>query len=85
MSNIFEDVFGHNSYASKNRKSSTRLREQSDFLQIHEIASALRCSARHVRRLTAKGEFPKPLKIGRLRRWHRSAFEAWLKQNTPNI
>ena len=51
-------------------------------MKISEIASVLRCSPRHVRRMALRGEFPEPVKIGRLRRWPREKFEAWLAGKT---
>jgi predicted DNA-binding transcriptional regulator AlpA len=35
---------------------------------------------KHVRRLAELGQFPKPVKVGRLRRWRRQAVELWIEQ-----
>jgi excisionase family DNA binding protein len=43
-----------------------------------EIAAFLACSPKHVRTLAEQGRMPKPVKIGRLSRWHRDAIERWL-------
>lgn len=43
-----------------------------------EIAGLLACSPKHVRLLAIKGAMPKPVKVGRLSRWHREAIERWL-------
>ena len=45
-----------------------------------QIAAFLGCSAKHIRRLAELGQFPKPVKVGRLRRWCRQAVELWIEQ-----
>jgi excisionase family DNA binding protein len=45
-----------------------------------EIAAFLGCSPKHVRRLSERGEFPKPVKAGRLLRWTRQSVENWLTE-----
>jgi prophage regulatory protein len=45
-----------------------------------QIAAFLGCSVKHVRRLADLGQFPKPVKVGRLRRWCRQAVELWVEQ-----
>lgn len=47
-----------------------------------EIAAFLGCSPKHVRKLADKGEFPKPVKAGRLLRWSRHSVEQWLADQT---
>ena len=52
-----------------------------------EIAQFLGCSPKHVRCMAERGQFPKPVKIGRLKRWPREAIEQWIdsqQENTPN-
>ncbi|MGB8854351.1 MAG: helix-turn-helix domain-containing protein [Pirellulales bacterium] len=44
-----------------------------------QIAAFLGCSVKHVRRLAELGQFPKPVKVGRLRRWRRQAVELWIE------
>jgi excisionase family DNA binding protein len=44
-----------------------------------QIAAFLGCSVKHVRRLADLGQFPKPVKVGRLRRWRRQAVELWIE------
>lgn len=44
-----------------------------------QIAAFLGCSVKHVRRLAELGQFPKPMKVGRLRRWRRQAVELWIE------
>ena len=47
-----------------------------------EIAAYVGCSPKHIRKLSERGEFPKPVKAGRLLRWSRQAVERWLAQQT---
>jgi len=47
-----------------------------------EIAAFLGCTPKHIRKLSERGEFPKPVKAGRLLRWSRQAVERWLAQQT---
>lgn len=52
-----------------------------------EIAQFLGCSPKHVRCMAERGQFPKPVKVGRLKRWPREAIEEWIdsqQENTPN-
>lgn len=46
-----------------------------------EIAGYLGCSPKHVRRLAERGQLPKAVKVGRLRRWPREAIERWLQDH----
>jgi len=39
------------------------------FLTVQEVAEKLTISCRQVWRLVSRGEFPKPIKLGRLNRW----------------
>ena len=48
-------------------------------LSIREVATALGCSVRHVRRLIDSGRMPRPLKLGALLRWRRAAIEQWIE------
>lgn len=40
-----------------------------EFLTLKDVAVQLTISARQVLRLVSRGEFPRPMKIGRLNRW----------------
>jgi excisionase family DNA binding protein len=42
-------------------------------LSVRDVAALLGCSPRHVYRLADGGRFPKPIKLGALVRWPRSA------------
>ena len=47
-------------------------------LNASEVAAALGVSQRSVWRLSATGEIPPPVRIGRSVRWRRAAIESWL-------
>jgi excisionase family DNA binding protein len=47
-------------------------------LNVEEVARALSCSPRHVRRLADAGTMPRPLKLGSLVRWRKADIEKWL-------
>lgn len=47
-------------------------------LNASEVATTLGVSERSVWRLSAIGEIPPPIRIGRSVRWRRSTVEAWL-------
>ena len=52
--------------------------EQSTLLSVNDVATMLRCSVRHVRRLADGGVLPKPIKLGSLIRWRRCDIESWI-------
>ncbi len=58
--------------------------EPSQLLDVHDVASLLKCSARHVWRLSDAGKMPRPMKIGALCRWRRSAIEQWIADGCRN-
>ena len=45
-----------------------------------DLAQIFNCSSRHIRRLVFRGDFPKPVKIGRLSRWPRPTVEHWFTE-----
>ena len=47
-------------------------------LSVKQVAEALGVGERTIWRLSATGQLPEPIRIGRLRRWRRSTLEAWL-------
>jgi excisionase family DNA binding protein len=57
----------------------------SRMLMVRDIAKVLGVSAPTVRRLCAKGELPKPLKIGRAVRWPVAVVEAWLAEKCAGV
>ena len=54
-------------------------------LDVRTVADLLDCSARHVYRLADAGRMPRPIKLGKLVRWRRSAVEAWLADDCPLV
>lgn len=50
-----------------------------ELLDVKSVAVLLGgCSTRHVYRLADAGRMPKPIKLGTLVRWHRSAVLSWI-------
>jgi excisionase family DNA binding protein len=64
------------------QKSSVSFDSAAILVRAKEIASFLGCSPKHVRKLSERGEFPKPVKAGRLLRWSRQSVERWLAEQT---
>jgi excisionase family DNA binding protein len=48
-------------------------------LSTNQVAVALGCSVRHVRRLIDSGQMPKPIKLGSLLRWRKADIERWVE------
>ncbi len=53
-------------------------------LNIKQLASVLGVSSRHIERLDSSGKLPKPLRLGRAKRWRTSEIEAWLEAGCPD-
>ena len=53
-------------------------------LDAKSLAALLQVSERHLRRLDAAGELPRPVKLGRAVRWPVSEFRAWLDAGCPD-
>ena len=51
---------------------------------VEQVASLLRCSPRHVYRLSDAGAMPRPRHLGALVRWSRLEVEAWVKAGCPS-
>jgi len=49
-----------------------------ELLRVEEVAALVGLGVRTVWGLVAEKEFPRPVKVGRLSRWRRSAVEAWM-------
>ncbi|MCK5270690.1 MAG: helix-turn-helix domain-containing protein [Sedimentisphaerales bacterium] len=65
-----------------------KVREVSDIgdtalLDVNQVASLLNCSSRTVYRLSDAGCMPRPVKLGSLVRWERSAIESWIADGCP--
>jgi excisionase family DNA binding protein len=59
--------------------------EPAQLLDVAAVARLLDCSQRHVWRLTDSGEFPRPVSVGRLKRWPRSSVLAWIESQTAAV
>ena len=53
-------------------------------LDVQQVAALLKCSARHVYRLSDAGKMPRPVKLGHLVRWNRQAVEDWIADGCPS-
>ena len=53
-------------------------------LNAKELAAKLRCSVRHVYRLSDAGRMPRPLKLGALVRWDPASIDHWITSGCPN-
>lgn len=59
-------------------------RELSAMIDVEAVAALLTCSTRHVYRLADAGRMPRPVKLGGLVRWSRSAVLDWIAAGCPN-
>lgn len=53
-------------------------------LDVDAVAAMCGCSARHVYRLADGGQMPRPVRLGALVRWPRTAIETWIAQGCPS-
>lgn len=53
-------------------------------LDVDAVAELLDCSTRHVYRLSDAGKMPRPVKLGALVRWQKSAIEDWIVAGCPS-
>ncbi len=53
-------------------------------LRLREVAELLGVSARHVERLDSSGLLPRPVRLGRAKRWRRHELTAWLESGAPD-
>jgi excisionase family DNA binding protein len=52
---------------------------------VRAVAACLRCSVRHVYRMSDAGRMPAPVKFGALVRWRRADIERWLNEGCPAV
>ena len=52
-------------------------------IDVGAVAKLLSCSARHVYRMADSGSMPRPVKLGALVRWSRTAIESWIADGCP--
>jgi len=53
-------------------------------IDTRELAELLHVSKRHLERMDASGRLPKPIRLGRAKRWLTSELEAWLEAGCPD-
>lgn len=58
---------------------------ESALLDVEQVAALLRCSSRHVYRLSDSGKLPRPLKLGALVRWNRTTVLNWISDGCPPV
>jgi predicted DNA-binding transcriptional regulator AlpA len=58
---------------------------QSDALLIDAVrlAELLTCSRRHVEQMDCTGKLPRPIRLGRLKKWRMSEVMDWLAAGAP--
>jgi len=55
----------------------------SALMSVTELAELLKCSPRHIYRLSDRGTMPPPVRIGGLVRWPRRLVEDWIAAGCP--
>lgn len=73
--NEVHDVFSHGPGAEAGQAPA--------MLTVHQVAHMLNCSVRHVYRLCDAGRMPRPVRLGALVRWNRTAIESWIEAGCP--
>lgn len=58
---------------------------ESVLLDVDQVAGLLRCSSRHVYRLTDGGRMPRPVKLGALVRWRAAEIREWIASGCPSV
>lgn len=51
---------------------------------VHDVATLLKASTRHVRRRADAGQMPRPVHIGRLIRWPQADIDQWIADGCPS-
>lgn len=54
-------------------------------LKTDDVARMIGCSDRHIRRLVASGRMPRPIKLGRLKRWNAEVIHTWIDAGCPSV
>jgi excisionase family DNA binding protein len=54
-------------------------------MDVVSVARLLGCCKRHVYRLAGSGRMPRPVKLGALVRWNRSALQCWVDAGCPAL
>jgi predicted DNA-binding transcriptional regulator AlpA len=58
--------------------------EPAALLDILDVANRLDCSRNHVANLDARGALPRPIRIGRLKKWSPSEIDSWIAAGAPD-
>lgn len=53
-------------------------------LDAREVAELLGVESKTIFRMSQRGDFPLPIKVGRLRKWSRRAVENWIEKSQPS-
>jgi len=54
-------------------------------LTTDDVASAMKCSPRHLTNLRRDGRMPRPVKLGTAVRWPRKEIEEWINAGCPSL
>lgn len=54
-------------------------------IDVRPVARLLCCSVRHVWRMVDSGAMPRPMELGRLRRWRLGVLREWLRQGARPV
>lgn len=54
-------------------------------IPVADVAALLNASERTVWRLADSGKMPRPVALGRARRWNRKAVESWIAEGCPVV
>lgn len=53
-------------------------------LSVHDLATMLNCSVRHIYRLVDTQRIPQPVKLGALLRWVKADIDQWIANGCPD-
>jgi len=53
-------------------------------LDVRAVAQLLKCSSRHIYRLSDAGRMPAPIKLGALVRWRADELRQWIADGCPS-
>ncbi len=56
-----------------------------ELLDVGDVAALIRCSRRHIYRLSDAGRMPAPVRLGALVRWRRRELIEWLDAGCPSV
>ena len=54
-----------------------------ELMSVDDVGDMLRCSSRHVYRMSDNGKMPPPVRLGALVRWSRAALMKWISDGCP--